>query len=430
MKIGYLHIGPPRHGVHRYGYLLAREASQRHDLTVIEVSVCLEATQQKNRQLLMEAAQKLSEADIVHFQFTKFGDQLWGEGWLAWRHLRTFFEYCSSPIVVTLHDVYYQPYKLATVLSAVKARLRRNASSLPSPSAGLTGNPKTSKDDFTSNYGPQPQRSRLAKGLNFTRVIIKGILGPEAMALREIATRASQVIVCTEEESRRIRDRIHSRKLQVIPHFVETRSISTTSHQARKELNLEGVKVITLLGFIYPPKGHELLVEAMVNLPEEAMVIFAGGASSSPNEEFVQALQILAKDLGVDHRLRITGYLSEEAMEQYLVATDIAVCPFVRVSASGSLSTWISVACPVLASESPQIEELSHLEPGAVATFRPYTPVALAEAISKRVQEPQAPNRLAMERLRQKLLIPNILKQHTDLYRSVINSRGREGTHE
>ncbi|MEO1298119.1 MAG: glycosyltransferase family 4 protein [Cyanobacteria bacterium J06636_16] len=421
MRIGYLHIGPFRHGIHRYGYLLAQAASQREDLDVIEASVCLDEDKSKNHKLLIEAAQKLSKADIVHIQFSKFGKQLWGEGWSQLQHLRLFFKYCAAPVVVTLHDVYYPPSRLTGVIRSATAKLNRKVAKPSQKQLNTDGVSKQEKTQRNSNQVAKPKRSAVTKGFNFVRTIIKGVVGPDALALREIARRTHKVIVCTQEEQRRIRDRVQSPKLTIIPHFVETRTISTTTEEARKTLELEGVKVITLLGFIYPPKGHQLLVEAMPNLPEEVRVIFAGGPSSASYETFVQDLQDIAKTSGVDNRLRITGYLSEADMECYLKATDIAVCPFSRISASGSLSTWISVACPILASESPQIEELGQLEPEAIKTFSPYTSAALAEAIKDQLSQPQDDAQAAVKRLRQKLLIPTILNQHVTVYRRVTN---------
>ena len=421
MRIGYLHIGPVRHGVHRYGYLLAQEASQRQELEVIEVSVCLGEDKSKNHKLLIDVAQKLSEADVVHIQFSKFGKKLWGEGWSQLQNLQLFFRHCSAPVVITLHDVYYPPLKLTEIIHSAGKKLNRKALSLSQKQLTAERVRTQERPQSNANQGPKPQRSALVKGVNFARTIIKGILGPDALALRTIAYHTHKVIVCAEEEKRRICDRFQPQKLIVIPHFVETRTISKTTDEARKVLNLEGVKVITLLGFIYPPKGHQLLVEAMQDLPETTRVIFAGGPSSSSYETFVQGLRNTARAIGVEGRLRITGYLSEADMECYLKATDIAVCPFSRISASGSLSTWISVACPILASESPQIAELSQLEPEAIQTFSPYTASALAKAIKEQLNKPQEHAQSAIERLRQKLLIPTIVDQHVSIYRSVTN---------
>jgi glycosyltransferase involved in cell wall biosynthesis len=406
MKIGYLHIGPPEHGVCRYGRLLTAEASNHPELTVIEADVVLTENRKHNREILINAARQLSEADIIHFQFNRFNKLLWGGGWSQLDYLQIFMRHCSRPLVVTLHDVFYPPYGFASMIKYVHAKLRPPTSSLvkESPATPFT-EPLT------------PKRSTLESAFGFIQSTFKGMFGPDALALREIAKRVDFVFVCTEEEAKRLCDRIHTHKLKVIPHFVESRSIEMTPAEARATLGLGETKVVTLLGFIYPPKGHQLLVEALPELPQDVKVVFAGGPSAG-YESLVDDLIALAKVKGVDERLHVTGYLSEEELEKYLIATDLAVCPFSRFSASGSLSTWISVARPILASDSPQVAEYHRLEPDVIKTFKPYTPSALAQSIQELLSPCQTIDEPAIMRLRQKLSMSAILDKHLMFYRS------------
>ncbi len=136
-----------------------------------------------------------------------------------------------------------------------------------------------------------------------------------------------------------------------------------------------------------------------------------------------EKLLALAKEKGVSDRLHITGYLSEEDLERYLVATDLAICPFKKLSASGSLSTWISVARPVLASDVPQIDEYNRLEPGAIQTFAPYTPSALASAVRQMLSSLSNTDQ-KLEKLRQHLDMSVIFDQHLNYYRQAI-ARGK-----
>lgn len=414
MKIGYLHIGSPEHGVYRYGYLLAAEARRRQQLTVIEANVTLTEDKQKNRKMLIEAAQQLSEADIIHFQFNKFNRLLWGGGWAQLDYLRIFLDRCSSPLVVTLHDVFYPPYGLASVLKYISSKRQSQPNTLLS-------NRDTETKVTSSSKPSKSNRSIWTRGWGFTKSIFLGTFGSEALALRKIASRANLIFVCTKEEAQRLCGRINNHKLKVIPHFVETRSLALSRSQARAMLRLDGVKVVTLLGYIYGTKGHQILVEAMSKLPQDVMVVFAGGASNGSGQ-LVDELVSLAKVKGVDRRLRITGYLSEKELEYYLIATDLAVCPFSRFSASGSLSTWISVARPILASDFPQVAEYNLLEPDAIKTFKPYTADALAEAIRQMLQISENSDRSSIKRLQQKLSMPVIFDEHLIHYRSVLGT--------
>jgi glycosyltransferase involved in cell wall biosynthesis len=224
------------------------------------------------------------------------------------------------------------------------------------------------------------------------------------------------MFVCTEEEEQRLRDRVDNRKVRVVPHFVEERAVGISPAEARAALGLDGAKTVTLLGFIHPPKGHQLMVEAMSELPPDVKVIFAGGPCVGQDEQFLQELIALAKARGVDERLRVTGYLSEEELESYLVATDLAVCPFVTTSASGSLSTWISVARPILASDLPQVAKYNTFESESIQTFKPYTPTALAQAIKQLLPTCQENDAPAVARLRQKFSMPVIFDEHLTHY--------------
>ncbi len=107
MIIGFLHIGAPKHGVCRYGRLLAAEAKRRNDLTVLEQAVILPQTLKPDAALLRTAADQLTAADVVHIQFT---EAIWGPDAHRFRNLRTFLRRCRPPVVVTIHDTEPIPY--------------------------------------------------------------------------------------------------------------------------------------------------------------------------------------------------------------------------------------------------------------------------------------------------------------------------------
>lgn len=415
MKLGYLHIGPLQHGVCRYGRLIAAEARRRPELEVVEAAVVLGEDATRNREALREAAHRLSMANVVHFQFTKFNRALWGERRAQMQHLKTFLGHCSSPLVVTLHDVFYPPYHLKQVWKRIYSRVRLPPS--PSKATGDESQPNT------SGFPTPVRRSGPATIITVIRSIVRNTWGADASTLQRVARGVRAVVVCTEEERRRLEDRIEDGKLTVIPHFVEGRSISVDRTAARKTLGLAGVKVVTLLGFIFPFKGHQLVVDALPHMPEEVRVIFAGGSVPGRHATLAASLAASAEAKGRGDRLRITGYLAEDQLNTYLAASDLAVCPFPRMSASSSLATWISVGCPILASDLPQIAEYNQLEAGAIHVFRPYTSIALAEAVRRHLTEEQDEQKLALRNLAHKLSISAVFDQHLICYRAASLSR-------
>ena len=402
MRIGYLHIGSPQHGVCRYGRLLATEAHRRPDITVIEANVNLTTDRKRNQEMLMNAARRLSPAEMIHIQYSgKNNKALWGASWTQLHSLWLFISHCSCPLVVTLHDVYDPPPSFKTALQRVYSRLQR----ITSP---------TSKE---TNTTVTPRQPPLSKPLTPTNALqfIRHMYGSDALALRWLLNQVQLVFVCSQEEAKRLSVLANAYKTMVVPHFVEKRSLSVSPAEARAALKLNEGRIVTLLGFIHGRKGHRLMVETLPELPQDVKVIFAGEPSPG-NEEFVQELLALAKVKGVSDRLRVTGYLSEEELERWLVATDLAVGPFKFFSASGSLSTWISAGRSILAYDLPQINEYNRFEPGVIKTFQPYTPTALTKAIQQLLAVSQE-DEPGVARLRKRLSMPAIFDEHLSYYR-------------
>jgi glycosyltransferase involved in cell wall biosynthesis len=413
MKLGYLHIGSPEHGICRYGHLLAFEAQRHPELSVVEISVTLTANHQHNNASLINAARCLSEVDLVHLQYSiKNNKGLWGQGWSQLTHLKLFREHCQQPLVVTFHDVYdvspnpqdrrkYFTYFISRISSL---QPRRQAS----PPNHALSTARLSLGEVIKTV--QQYRWRIQK--EFLRI-------PDHLSLHLLLNEVQQVYVASSEEAKRLSQAATTTTTQVIPHFVEQRSQTTNKLEAQKALSLDGYQIVTLLGFIHGRKGHQLMISAISKLPQHVKVIFAGGASPG-QENFLQQLLSLATSEGVSDRLSVTGYLPEEDLELYLMATDLAICPFESFSASGSLSTWISVACPILAYALPQIAEYNQLFPDSIQTFQPYTPDALANAITSLLSIDLNDKSIAVNHLRAQLLLPEVFNRHLSCYRQLV----------
>ncbi|HEY9845806.1 MAG TPA: hypothetical protein V6D03_06365, partial [Candidatus Caenarcaniphilales bacterium] len=258
MRIGYLHIGPPQHGVCRYGRLLAAEAHRWSELKVIEASVTLSRDWKHNQAVLAAAAKQLSTAEIIHFQYNKYNKLLWGGGWSQLYYFWVFIRHCSCPLVVTLHDVYPSP-KLITLLKHLNWRLQSTV--LPAQiQTKSTSNEPSPESLISIGVG----RSALRSMKRFWRLEL-----PDTLALRWLLSQVQLTFVCSQEETRRLNEFGKGYEKRVVPHFVEQRALSANSVETRAALNLEGNKVITLLGFIHSRKGHQLVIEALAELPQD-----------------------------------------------------------------------------------------------------------------------------------------------------------------
>jgi hypothetical protein len=207
------------------------------------------------------------------------------------------------------------------------------------------------------------------------------VLQPDAWSLRYLGRVADRVVVHSEVEVERLAGFVPATRIVVIPHFVEQRSLPLGPTEARAKLGLSGRRVVTLLGFVYGRKGHRYAVEAVPAMPPEAILVYAGGPVAGRSFVYDLALR-KAQELDLGDRFRITGYLSEEELETWMAATDLAIMPFTDLSASGSLSSWIAAAKPMLVSDLPGFREYDRRAPGALHFFGPSEPGPLAAAVS------------------------------------------------
>jgi glycosyltransferase involved in cell wall biosynthesis len=268
---------------------------------------------------LSDAARQLEGADVVVMQWNRRG---WGTRGRSLTRLARFRRVYRGALVVTLHDIFER----------------------------------------------QGFRERL--------------LQPEAWSLRYLGRVADRVVVHSEVEVERLRGFVPAGRISVVPHFVEQRDLPLDPAEARARLGLAERRVVTLLGFVYGRKGHRYAVEAVPSLPPDVVLVYAGGPVAGRSFVYDLAMR-RAQELELGDRFRITGYLSEEELETWMAATHLAILPFTDLSASGSLSSWISVAKPMLVSDLPGLREYDRRVPGALHFFAPSEPGPLADAANE-----------------------------------------------
>ena len=113
------------------------------------------------------------------------------------------------------------------------------------------------------------------------------------------------------------------------------------------------------------------------------MLWLVGGAGLGL-DWYVEQLEARIAERGLDGRVLITGALSEADLERRLSALDIGLCPYQRISASGSVSTLLGARRPVVVTDVAFAQELKSLAPAAVHLLGALEPQALAEAIASR----------------------------------------------
>lgn len=241
-------------------------------------------------------------------------------------------------------------------------------------------------------------------------------LSPAALGLRRLGHAASSLVVHSEDERSRLEGLVPAHKVEVVPHFVEARSPLADRAAAREALGVTDRRVVTLLGYLTRRRGHRLVIDALRELPDDVIALFVGSVIEG-REHVAQALSEHAAAAGIAERVRFMGYVPDDQLDQVLAATDVALCPFERMAASGALATWISAGRPIVASDLAPFRELKAMQPDSLHLFKPYEAKALAGRISSTLAIATDQADPAVMALARRLATPRIVDRYIGLYR-------------
>ncbi|MEO8741440.1 MAG: TIGR04063 family PEP-CTERM/XrtA system glycosyltransferase [Casimicrobiaceae bacterium] len=124
---------------------------------------------------------------------------------------------------------------------------------------------------------------------------------------------------------------ISGEKITVIPNAVDTSAFrfgAEPDAALRRELGLDGKKVIGFVGSFYTYEGLDLLIEAAaLLLPQhpDLRVLLVGGGPHEP------ALQQLARDRGLDSRVVFSGRVPHAEVQRYYDLIDVLAYPRYRM---------------------------------------------------------------------------------------------------
>jgi glycosyltransferase involved in cell wall biosynthesis len=138
----------------------------------------------------------------------------------------------------------------------------------------------------------------------------------------------------------------------VVPHGMSQVPRAEPAPEAalRDRLSLGDGRLVLCVAALRPHKNQELLIRALPELPDDVTVVLAGR-----QEDYAETLRGLASALGVDDRLRLSGYLSDAELERLWSMASCAAFP-TRAEGFGlpvleAMARGVPVACsdiPVL----------------------------------------------------------------------------------
>lgn len=175
----------------------------------------------------------------------------------------------------------------------------------------------------------------------------------------ELATfDADATIVHTEAAQKEFAGRgLKEERLFVVPMGIPAPLPASTDFRDRH--GLHGKRVLTLFGYVTPNKGYDLVLESLAALPRDVVFVIAGGARRPVEQDFVDHLQRHIKFLGVEDRVVVTGYLSDEEVAGAMQATDVALAPHTQATNSYSVTLPLSHGRATLASDLACFREMA-----------------------------------------------------------------------
>ncbi|WP_271982615.1 hypothetical protein [Pseudoclavibacter terrae] len=126
---------------------------------------------------------------------------------------------------------------------------------------------------------------------------------------------------------------------------------------------------VAVLGFYYPGKGHLEVVNAVAAIPSERRPrVVALGCASAGHEQELADLEQYARGLGVE--FSSTGFLSPEERLERSRSVAVPIIAHQHVSASGSLTDWLSAGRRPLTVDSDYFREMDAIRPETMHLVR------------------------------------------------------------
>jgi glycosyltransferase involved in cell wall biosynthesis len=149
--------------------------------------------------------------------------------------------------------------------------------------------------------------------------------------------------------------RIDPERFAVVPHGAGRAPAAAAGNGAdvRASLGLDGRKIVLCVGAVRPHKNQRLLVEALPHLDGDVAVVVAG-----VKERGAEELEERARELGVQDRLVVTGYLDDESLERLWGTTACAAFPTRAEGFGLPIVEAMRRGVPVACSDIPVLREV------------------------------------------------------------------------
>jgi glycosyltransferase involved in cell wall biosynthesis len=219
-------------------------------------------------------------------------------------------------------------------------------------------------------------------------------------------------VICVSEALRQsmIRLGVDAGKIATVRNGVDLATFRPTDRAAvRRRLGIEG-SVLLAVGNILEAKGQAMVVEALAAMPGCTLMVVGSG----PDESRVRAL---ARERGVESRVRLVGVVPHGALVDYYNAADVMVLATAREGWPNVVLESLACGTPVVATNVGGIPEII-TSPAAGRLLEERTPAAIATTVGALLRE--TPDRAAARAHAEKYSWDEVTAQQIELFSKAV----------
>ena len=209
---------------------------------------------------------------------------------------------------------------------------------------------------------------------------------------------------------------LQGRPLSVIPSAVDLERFrpGLDASQLRRDLHLDGKRVLVFTGRLVPHKGVDVILQALALLPPDVVLVVIGAGPR------LSSLVGQARRLRVSERVRFCPAVSDEDLPRFLALGDVFVFPSQsRLEGFGLVvAEAMAMGLPVVVADMPGVREV--IESGREGLYaEPLIAADLAEKVRTLLDDPalaRQMGRAGRDRAESRYALSIVVRQLVSLY--------------
>lgn len=161
-------------------------------------------------------------------------------------------------------------------------------------------------------------------------------------------------------------------KVKVIHLGLPDKVIFLNKEKCKRELRLGNKKVLLIFGYARKYKNYDLVLEILKHLDKNIILVITGGVQRKKHKSVYFNLLRKIKDLKIEDRVKILGFVDEKKLPILFNATDVGILPYTKTFGdfnSAAMAEQLAYRIPLLCTDIHPFETFKN-ENGCIETFR------------------------------------------------------------